>query len=119
MVNSKLGTVSFSNFSHVYWSPSSTSASNTCPACTSDSDSETGSSPVRRYGRAQNLNFNNVGVDRCNNWRASERVPHLKPEPYSGEEPWESYISHFEDCAELGVWSQRSRVLFLASSLRG
>ena len=89
------------------------------PPCTSESDSEAGSSPVRRHGRAQNLNFNNVGVDRCNNWRASEHVPHLKPEPYSGEEPWESYISHFEDCAELGVWSQRSRVLFLASSLRG
>ncbi|KAH3836090.1 hypothetical protein DPMN_109459 [Dreissena polymorpha] len=57
------------------------------PPCTSESDSEAGSSPVRRYGRAQNLNFNNVGVDRCNNWRASEHVPHLKPEPYSGEEP--------------------------------
>ncbi|KAH3837886.1 hypothetical protein DPMN_111288 [Dreissena polymorpha] len=60
------------------------------PVPTSESDSEAGSSPVPRHGRAQNLNFNNVGVDRGYNWRASEHVPHLKPEPYSGEEPWES-----------------------------
>ncbi|KAH3738145.1 hypothetical protein DPMN_044773, partial [Dreissena polymorpha] len=52
------------------------------PVPTSESDSEAGSSPVPRHGRAQNLNFNNVGVDRGYNWRTSEQ-------PYSGEEPWE------------------------------
>ena len=46
-------------------------------------------------------------------------VPNLKPEPYSGSEPWEEYHSHFEDCAELCRWDAQSKVLFLSASLRG
>ena len=42
----------------------------------------------------------------------------VKPEPYDGKDSWEEYISHFEDCAELGRWTDREKVLFLATSLR-
>ncbi|CAC5399328.1 unnamed protein product [Mytilus coruscus] len=43
----------------------------------------------------------------------------LKPEPFSGKDCWEEYLSHFEDCAELGQWGNRTKLLFLAASLRG
>lgn len=43
----------------------------------------------------------------------------LKPEPYIGRDCWEEYLSHFEDCAELGQWDNRTKLLFLAASLRG
>lgn len=43
----------------------------------------------------------------------------VKPEPYSGSEDWEEYISHFTLCSELGKWSEQERVLALAASLRG
>ena len=43
----------------------------------------------------------------------------LKPEPYFGKDCWEEYLSHFEDCAELGQWDNRTKLLFLAASLRG
>ena len=45
--------------------------------------------------------------------------PRIKPESYSGTEDWEEYQSHFEDCAELSRWDHRSKVLFLAASLKG
>lgn len=45
--------------------------------------------------------------------------PKIRPEPYTGSENWEEYQSHFEDCAELSKWDNRSKVLFLAASLRG
>ena len=43
----------------------------------------------------------------------------VKPEPYSGSEDWEEYISHFTLCAELGRWTEQEKVLALAASLRG
>ena len=43
----------------------------------------------------------------------------IKPEPYNGRESWEEYISHFENCAELGRWSDADKVLLLSASLRG
>lgn len=42
----------------------------------------------------------------------------VKPEPYGGKDSWEEYISHFEDYAELGRWTDKKKVLFLATSLR-
>ena len=42
----------------------------------------------------------------------------MKPEPYNGKDDWDEYISHFQDCAELGGWSDRTKLLFLAASLR-
>ena len=78
-----------------------------------------------RQSRGYNANKNNAS-DKCAEipapWpqeRSSFRAHHLKPEPYTGEEAWESYFSHFEDCAELGAWGERSKVLYLASSFRG
>ena len=48
-----------------------------------------------------------------------QAAPRIRPEPYTGCEDWEEYQSHFEDCAELSGWDSRSKVLFLAASLRG
>ena len=45
--------------------------------------------------------------------------PHMKPQTYNGDEDWESYLNHFELCAELGRWSYQDRVLYLAASFRG
>ena len=45
--------------------------------------------------------------------------PAIRPESYDGNDTWEEYISHFEDCAELCRWDDRSKVLYLAASLRG
>ena len=45
--------------------------------------------------------------------------PSLKPDPFSGHENWEEYISHFENCADLSQWDHRQKVLMLAASLRG
>ncbi|KAK3083187.1 hypothetical protein FSP39_016311 [Pinctada imbricata] len=43
----------------------------------------------------------------------------MKPTSYDGKEDWDEYISHFQDCAELGRWSDRTKLLLLAASLRG
>ena len=49
----------------------------------------------------------------------NNRGPSFKPEAYNGDEDWDSYISHFEVCAELGGWGQRDKALALAASLKG
>ena len=43
----------------------------------------------------------------------------LKPEKFEGKVDWAEYISHFQDCAELGNWDDRSKCLLLAANLRG
>ena len=43
----------------------------------------------------------------------------IKPDTYDGSYAFERYISHFNDCAELGLWDDRIKVLMLASNLRG
>ena len=43
----------------------------------------------------------------------------MKPEPCSGLEDWEEYLSHFELCAELGRWRAEDKRLALGASLRG
>ena len=43
----------------------------------------------------------------------------LKPEKFEGKVVWAEYISHFQDCAELGNWDDRSKGLLLAANLRG
>ena len=43
----------------------------------------------------------------------------IKPEPYTGKDDWDEYISHFEDFAELGKWTKNDKVLALAASLKG
>jgi hypothetical protein len=49
--------------------------------------------------------------------------PHLthtiKPDTYDGSQSYEQYASHFQDCAELSGWDSRTKVLILASCLRG
>jgi hypothetical protein len=43
----------------------------------------------------------------------------IRPDQYNGDDDWEQYISHFEDCAELGQWNQKEMLLTLAASLKG
>ena len=43
----------------------------------------------------------------------------MKPDTYDGSTAFEQYMSHFEDCAELSNWDDRTRVLVLESCLRG
>lgn len=43
----------------------------------------------------------------------------MKPDTYSGNDNFEEYLSHFEDCAELSGWDRKTTVLVLAASLRG
>lgn len=43
----------------------------------------------------------------------------IKPDKYSGDEDWEQYFSHFQDCAELGKWNEQEKMLTLAACLRG
>ena len=49
----------------------------------------------------------------------NSRGPTFKPEAFNGDEDWDSYISHFEICAEMGGWSQREKALALVASLKG
>lgn len=51
-------------------------------------------------------------------YRLPQNPVSLKPDPYTGKDCWEEYLSHFEDCAELGQWDNRTRLLFLAASLK-
>ena len=45
--------------------------------------------------------------------------PMMKPSVFTGAEDWESYITQFEVCGELGHWSNTDKALILAASLRG
>ncbi len=43
----------------------------------------------------------------------------MKPQTFSGNEDWESFIGHFEVCSRLGQWSQRTKALTLLACMRG
>lgn len=43
----------------------------------------------------------------------------VKPETYEGKGDWAEYLSHFNDCAELGGWDNKVKCLVLAANLRG
>ena len=63
--------------------------------------------PYRRH--------DNNNDDRGRDWFR----PHVvTPETYNREDDWEQYISHFEDCAELGNWLEKEKVPTLAANLR-
>ena len=62
----------------------------------------------------------NHGDGRENNrTHGSHNLPVIEPESYDGTEDWESYFSHFVNCADLGKWSDEEKVLTLASCLKG
>ena len=42
----------------------------------------------------------------------------VRPETYEGRGDWAEYLSHFNDCAELGGWTDQERCLVLAANLR-
>ena len=50
--------------------------------------------------------------------RALER-PLMKPDRYDGTEDWDSYIHHFEWCAELNGWPDADKASFLLVALTG
>ena len=43
----------------------------------------------------------------------------VKPEFYTGNEDWDQYISHFQNCADLGRWSKMDKALTLSACLKG
>ena len=44
--------------------------------------------------------------------------PNIRPDTYSGDEDWDQYIAYFEDCAELAQWTNKEKLLYLATSLK-
>ncbi|CAC5370310.1 unnamed protein product [Mytilus coruscus] len=43
----------------------------------------------------------------------------IKPSKYDGSTPWMDYLSHFEMCALVNMWSEHQKGLYLAVSLIG
>lgn len=74
---------------------------------------------MRRDDYPRNNHDNRGHGDNVNRPLVNQIQLTLKPEPYSGKDCWEEYLSHFEDCAELGHWDNRTKLLYLAASLRG
>ena len=50
--------------------------------------------------------------------RRTRSFAHIKPDSFTGTEDWDQYLSYFEDCAELCQWSDREKLLYLATSLK-
>lgn len=77
------------------------------------------SSPLRhvRHHHENNAESRHQEIEHC----CSHNRPSItiKPEKYEGEEDWEQYFSHFEDCAELGQWTNKEKLLTLAACLKG
>ena len=75
----------------------------------------------RPKGREDNLRDN---FDERINGVFQNRLPlnpnrvTLKPDPYTGKDCWEAYLFHFADIGELGRWDNRTKLLFLAASLK-
>ena len=44
---------------------------------------------------------------------------HLEPEFINGEDDWDQYISHFQNCAVLRRWSETDKSLNLSVCLKG
>ena len=44
---------------------------------------------------------------------------HVRPEFFDGEGDWDQYISHFQNCADLGRWSETDKALTLSACLMG
>lgn len=42
----------------------------------------------------------------------------MKPDKYNGKCDWTEYLCHFESCAELSEWDDRTKCLILATSLQ-
>ena len=78
---------------------------------TSSTDSGQGNQPVFSFPHSDHIP--------CEGQERYGRPPEIKPQQYSGEEEWDSYISHFELCAELGKWNQDGKLLALCASFTG
>ena len=65
-----------------------------------------------RFNLASPEARNDPGFDRSSR-------PLVKPERFDGSEDWNSYIQHFEWCAELNGWNEREKAKFLTVSVTG
>ena len=43
----------------------------------------------------------------------------VKPEFFNGGDDWDQYISHFQNCADLGRWSETDKALTVSACLKG
>ena len=76
---------------------------------------ETIDTPRRRSDSESDLGrFMNPGA----NYQQSE-VIYIKPECFDGKDDWKEYMTHFENCAELGRWHGRIKLMYLSASLKG
>ena len=50
---------------------------------------------------------------------ASYSCVHVRPEFFDGEGDLDQYISHFQNCADLGRWSETDKALTLSACLMG
>lgn len=80
------------------------------PTCADNGDSEGGAAEEGRISGAV-LQRKRGGYNGY--------TPRVKPDSYTGEEDWESYLSHFQNCAALGHWPDEEKGLCLAACLRG
>ena len=83
------------------------------------------------YGENANDEHLNRIPDHINNskyqgdFRQNKNTPlaghrlYVKPESFNGTEDWEEYYSHFTNCAELGRWTEKDKILGLSANLRG
>lgn len=67
---------------------------------------------------AENRHVGDVGGEDGDHIYINRRAPHIKPDPYTGEEDWDQFIAYLEDCAELARWTEREKLLYLATSLQ-
>lgn len=72
---------------------------------------------LSRQDRSTSFERRRTPLFRDRDWYRSSIT--ISPDTYSGDDDWEQYISHFEDCAELGKWTEKEKVLTLAAKLKG
>ena len=89
-----------------------------------DSGNEDQMMSRNRQGMIRHLPRHNQGDFRDQEYATTSRrgrgsLPAIKPETYDGTSDWESYFSHFTNCADLGRWTDGEKALALASCLSG
>ncbi|XP_045206353.2 uncharacterized protein LOC123558545 [Mercenaria mercenaria] len=76
-------------------------------------------SPHRRICNPANNEDGERIPDRRHCCRSNRSSISINPDKFDGEDDWEQYISNFEDCAELGQWTEKEMLLTLSACLKG
>lgn len=76
-------------------------------------------SPPRHYRQRPEDHGSMEAIEPRYRHRPTHSHLQIKPETFDGTDDWDQYISHFQNCAELGRWSDSDKTLTLASCLKG